>query len=162
MQAGAGDWRCVAGLRKDYGQASLNEDEVAGRPDRAIYHLVRAGPEGRQVNEPNAMSVATVDADGRPSSRIVLIKQFDERGFTWYTNYDSRKGQRTRKPIRMRPCCSSGANLNARCGSKAGSKQRRHEESDKYFHSRPLKSRLAAIASAQSAPIANRAALEQH
>ena len=82
----------VAALRKDYGQHSLNEADVADDPFdqfNAWFEQALAA----EVNEPNAMSVATVDADGRPTSRIVLIKQYDRRGFTWYTNYDSQKGR---------------------------------------------------------------------
>jgi pyridoxamine 5'-phosphate oxidase len=79
-------------LRKDYGQATLNEADVAADPfDQFNTWFEQAL--AAEVNEPNAMSVATVDADGKPSSRIVLIKQFDRRGFTWYTNYDSQKGR---------------------------------------------------------------------
>jgi pyridoxamine 5'-phosphate oxidase len=81
----------VANLRKDYGQASLGDADVADDPidqfTRWFEEALRA-----EVNEPNAMNVATVDASGKPSSRIVLIKQFDARGFTWFTNYASRKG----------------------------------------------------------------------
>ncbi|HEU4376013.1 MAG TPA: hemerythrin domain-containing protein, partial [Telluria sp.] len=81
----------VAALRKDYGQDSLNEADVAADPFdqfNAWFEQALAA----EVNEPNAMNVATVGADGKPTSRIVLIKQFDRRGFTWYTNYDSQKG----------------------------------------------------------------------
>jgi hypothetical protein len=114
----AGGGRGVAGLRKDYGQASLNEDECRRRPDPAVHALVRAGAEGRgQRAERDERGDRR--RRGRPSSRIVLVKQFDERGFTWYTNYDSQKG-RNCAPIRMQLCYSFGANLNARCGSKAG------------------------------------------
>ena len=82
----------VAALRKDYGQATLNETDVASDPFEqfnAWFEQALAA----EVNEPNAMNVATVDAGGKPTSRIVLIKQFDRRGFTWYTNYDSQKGR---------------------------------------------------------------------
>jgi pyridoxamine 5'-phosphate oxidase len=114
-----------------------------------------------EVNEPNAMNLATVDARGRPSSRIVLVKQFDERGFTWYTNYDSRKGEE----LQANPHAALLFFWNEleRQVRIEGTVERTGEaESDKYFHSRPLKSRLSAIASAQSAPIASRAELEQN
>ena len=79
----------VADIRKDYGQASLDDADVLDDPiaqfTRWFGEALRA-----EVNEPNAMNVATVDAHGKPSSRIVLIKQFDAH--TWFTNYDSRKG----------------------------------------------------------------------
>jgi pyridoxamine 5'-phosphate oxidase len=150
----------VAGLRKDYGQASLNEDDVLEDPmlqfTRWFEQALKA-----QVNEPNAMNVATVDASGRPSSRIVLVKQFDERGFTWYTNYDSRKAQE----LRANPYAALlffWSELERQVRIEGRVETTSAEESDKYFHSRPLKSRLSAIASQQSAPIDNRAALERN
>lgn len=150
----------VADLRKDYGQASLDEDEVLEDPmlqfTRWFEQALKA-----QVNEPNAMNVATVGRDGRPSSRIVLVKQFDERGFTWYTNYDSRKGEE----LRAHPYAALlffWSELERQVRIEGRVETTSAEESDKYFHSRPLKSRLSAIASQQSAPIAHRAALEQN
>jgi pyridoxamine 5'-phosphate oxidase len=150
----------VADLRKDYGQASLNEDDVLEDPmlqfTRWFEQALKA-----QVNEPNAMNVATVGRDGRPSSRIVLVKQFDERGFTWYTNYDSRKGEE----LRANPYAALlffWSELERQVRIEGRVETTSAEESDKYFHSRPLKSRLSAIASQQSAPIAHRTALEQN
>jgi pyridoxamine 5'-phosphate oxidase len=150
----------VADLRKDYGQASLDENGVADDPTvqftRWFEEAIKA-----EVNEPNAMSVATVDTDGRPSSRIVLVKQFDERGFTWYTNYDSQKGkQLADKPFAALLFFWSELERQVRIEGRV--ERTTAEESDKYFNSRPLKSRLSAIASEQSAPIASRAALEHN
>ena len=113
-----------------------------------------------QVNEPNAMSVATVGADGRPSSRIVLIKQYDERGFTWYTNYQSQKGQQlAANPhaaiLFFWPELERQVRIEGRVEKTA------EEESDKYFYSRPVKSQLAAIASQQSRPVASREQMEE-
>ena len=150
----------VAGLRKDYGQASLNEDEVQDDPMAQFTSWFEQALKA-QVNEPNAMNVATVDANGRPSSRIVLVKQFDERGFTWYTNYDSRKAQE----LRANPYAALlffWSELERQVRIEGRVETTSAEESDKYFHSRPLKSRLSAIASQQSAPIDNRAALERN
>ena len=150
----------VAGLRKDYGQASLNEDEVLDDPMAQFTSWFEQALQA-QVNEPNAMNVATVDANGRPSSRIVLVKQFDERGFTWYTNYDSRKAQE----LRANPHAALlffWSELERQVRIEGRVETTSAEESDKYFHSRPLKSRLSAIASQQSAPIDNRAALERN
>jgi pyridoxamine 5'-phosphate oxidase len=150
----------VAGLRKDYGQASLSEDDVAADPmaqfERWFEQALKA-----EVNEPNAMTLATVGPDGRPSSRIVLIKQFDQRGFTWYTNYDSQKGQQ----LRANPFAALlffWSELERQVRIEGGVETTSAQESDTYFHSRPLQSRLSAIASQQSAPIAGRAALEQN
>ncbi len=107
------------------------------------------------------MGLSTVDKDGKPSSRIVLVKQFDPRGFTWYTNYNSQKGGE----LRANPHAALlffWPELERQVRIEGKVEHTSPEESDTYFHSRPLKSRLAAIASVQSAPIADRAALEQH
>jgi pyridoxamine 5'-phosphate oxidase len=150
----------VADLRKDYGQASLDESDVADDP---IAQFARWFEEAlkAEVNEPNAMSVATVGDDGRPTSRIVLVKQFDARGFTWYTNYASQKG----KQLESKPFAALlffWSELERQVRIEGRVERTSAGESDKYFNSRPLKSRLSAIASEQSEPIANRAALEQH
>jgi pyridoxamine 5'-phosphate oxidase len=150
----------VADLRKDYGQARLDEDDVADDP---IVQFTRWFEEAlkAEVNEPNAMSVATVGEDGRPTSRIVLVKQFDARGFTWYTNYASQKG----KQLESKPFAALlffWSELERQVRIEGRVERTSAGESDKYFNSRPLKSRLSAIASEQSEPIANRAALEQH
>jgi pyridoxamine 5'-phosphate oxidase len=150
----------VSSLRKDYGQATLNENDVAEDPFVQFNSWFEQALKA-EVNEPNAMSVATVDERGRPTSRIVLIKQFDPRGFTWYTNYDSQKGRQ----LQHNPFAALlffWPELERQIRIEGKVERTSDEESDKYFHSRPLKSRLAAIASAQSMPIANRAALEEN
>jgi pyridoxamine 5'-phosphate oxidase len=158
IAAPSGD--AVAQMRTDYGQHSLTESDVLPDPfaqftkwfDEAL---------AAQVREPNAMGLSTVDAHGKPSSRIVLVKQFDPRGFTWYTNYDSHKGGE----LRTNPHAALlffWAELERQVRIEGKVERTSAEESDTYFHSRPLKSRLAAIASVQSAPIADRAALEQN
>ena len=160
LPAPAAAGETVAALRKDYGQDTLNEADVAADPFdqfNAWFEQALAA----EVNEPNAMSVATVDADGKPTSRIVLIKQFDRRGFTWYTNYDSQKGRQ----LAANPHAALlffWSELERQIRIEGVVERTSAEDSDKYFNSRPLKSRLAAIASEQSAPIANREALEQH
>ena len=150
----------VADLRKDYGQASLGDADVLDDPiaqfTRWFDEALRA-----EVNEPNAMNVATVDAAGKPSSRIVLIKQFDARGFTWFTNYASRKGAE----LAANPHAAIlffWPELERQIRIEGRVERVEAEESEQYFHTRPLKSRLAALASAQSAPIASRAALEEN
>jgi pyridoxamine 5'-phosphate oxidase len=150
----------VAGLRKDYGQASLSEEDVADDPMAQFARWFEEALKA-EVAEPNAMSVATVGPDGRPSSRIVLVKQFDERGFAWYTNYDSQKGQQ----LRAHPFAALlffWSELERQVRIEGRVEPTTAEESDAYFHSRPIKSRLSAITSQQSAPIASRAALEQN
>lgn len=150
----------VADLRKDYGQASLNEDDVMDDPMRQFTQWFEQALSA-EVNEPNAMSVATVAANGRPSSRIVLVKQFDERGFTWYTNYDSRKGHEL-EDNQYAALLFFWSELERQVRIEGRVERTSSEESDRYFRSRPLKSRLSAIASHQSAPIGSRAELEQN
>ncbi|WP_426115225.1 pyridoxamine 5'-phosphate oxidase [Massilia sp. PWRC2] len=150
----------VAALRKDYGHATLDAADVASDPFdqfNAWFEQALAA----QVNEPNAMSVATVDGDGKPTSRIVLIKQYDQRGFTWYSNFDSQKGRQ----LAANPHAALlffWPELERQVRIEGTVEYTSDAESDRYFHSRPVKSRLAAIASAQSTPIASRAALEQN
>jgi pyridoxamine 5'-phosphate oxidase len=148
----------LADLRLDYGRASLTEADVLDDPiaqfgkwfDEALH---------AKVNEPNAMSLATVDADGKPTSRIVLIKQFDPRGFTWYTNYESQKGRQLRdNPYAALLFFWNELERQVRIEGKVVKTSA--EESDQYFHSRPVKSQIAAIASRQSEPIANREQME--
>jgi pyridoxamine 5'-phosphate oxidase len=152
--------QAVADLRKDYGQASLNETDVMDDPMLQFTQWFEQALKA-EVNEPNAMSVATVAANGRPSSRIVLVKQFDERGFTWYTNYDSRKGQEL-EDNQYAALLFFWSELERQVRIEGRVERTSSEESDRYFRSRPLKSRLSAIASHQSAPIGSRAELEQN
>jgi pyridoxamine 5'-phosphate oxidase len=103
--------------------------------------------------------VATADSEGRPSSRIVLIKQYDERGFTWYTNYESQKGrQLAHNPhaalLFFWPELERQVRIEGRVQRTSS------EDSDTYYYSRPVKSQLAAIASRQSQPIASRDEME--
>ncbi len=150
----------VSALRKDYGQATLDAADVAADPFTQFNTWFEQAL-AAQVNEPNAMSVATVDAGGRPTSRIVLIKQYDQRGFTWYTNYDSQKGQQ----LAANPHAALlffWPELERQVRIEGSVQRTSEEESETYFNSRPLKSRLAAIASVQSQTIESRAALEQN
>ncbi|MCG2586413.1 pyridoxamine 5'-phosphate oxidase [Massilia sp. TS11] len=151
--------QALADLRRDYGQASLSESDVLADP---IAQFAKWFDEAikAEVNEPNAMGLSTVDEDGRPHSRIVLIKQFDARGFTWYTNYASDKGRQ----LRAHPHAALlffWSELERQVRIEGDVELTAAEESDKYFHSRPLKSRLAALASHQSDPIDSREALER-
>ena len=150
--------QAVADLRKDYGQASLNEDDVLDNPiDQFTAWFEQALK--AEVNEPNAMTLATVAANGRPSSRIVLVKQFDARGFTWYTNYDSKKA-RDLSDNSYGALLFFWSELERQVRIEGKVERTALDESDRYFRSRPLKSRLSAIASKQSAPIGSRAELE--
>ena len=105
-----------------------------------------------KVPEPNAMTLATVDASGQPSARIVLIKGYDERGFTFFTNYESRKG--TDLLAEPRACLLFfWQPLERQVRIEGVVEKVAAEESDAYYHSRPAGSRIGAWASRQSQPI---------
>jgi pyridoxamine 5'-phosphate oxidase len=148
----------IADIRKEYSRASLSEEDV--HPDPIEQFSKWFGEAiSAQVPEANAMSVSTVDARGRPSSRILLIKEFDRRGFTFFTNYESRKGQ----DLLANPHAALlfyWIELERQVRIEGSVQPIAAEESDTYFNSRPLKSRLGAIASAQSRPAPNPAAVE--
>ena len=150
----------LAAMRTDYVQSSLSETDVLADPI-AQFQKWFAEAVKAQVMEPNAMDLSTVTPDGKPSSRIVLIKQFDERGFTWYTNYHSDKGQQ----LEHNPNAALlffWRELERQVRIEGTVVKTTAAESDEYFNVRPLQSRLSAIASQQSAPIDSRATLESH
>jgi len=103
-----------------------------------------------EVPEPNAMTLATVGSDLRPSTRVVLIKGYDARGIVWYTNYGSRKGQGPGGQPVCRLCSSIWVELERVVRIEGVVEKVSDEESDAYFHSRPLDSRIGAWASPQS------------
>jgi pyridoxamine 5'-phosphate oxidase len=150
----------IADLRLDYGRASLDETDTLDHPVDQFAKWFDEAMKA-EVLEANAMSVATVGADGKPTSRIVLIKQYDERGFTWYTNYESQKGRQ----LAQNPHAALlffWRELERQVRIEGRVEKTSAEESDKYFYSRPVKSQLAAIASQQSEHIGSRNEMEQH
>lgn len=147
----------LADLRKDYTRAELDEAHADADPlklfERWLHEAVQA-----QVPEPNAMTLATVGEDGRPSTRVVLVKGFDARGIVWYTNYHSRKG----RELAARPHAAlqfHWVELERVVRIEGRVEPVSAEESDAYFASRPLASRLGAWASDQSQPIEGRGGL---
>ena len=150
----------LAAMRTDYVQSSLSETDVLADPV-AQFQKWFAEAVHAQVLEPNAMSLSTVSPEGKPSSRIVLIKQFDERGFTWYTNYHSDKGRQLEHNPHAALLFFWGE-LERQVRIEGTVVKTTAAESDEYFNVRPLQSRLSAIASQQSAPIDSRATLESH
>jgi pyridoxamine 5'-phosphate oxidase len=149
----------IADLRKDYSRATLTETEVDPDPTVQFATWFRQAMEAG-IPEANAMSVATVGADGRPSSRILLIKDFNRDGFTWFTNYRSRKGQ----DLEAHPYAAllfHWVELERQVRIEGRVEKLAEAQSDAYFQSRPLKSRLGALASDQSETIASREMLEQ-
>lgn len=149
----------IAHIRKDYQLASLSEHEVANDPFTQFGTWFEQAMKA-EVPELNAMSLSTVNAEGRPSSRIVLIKDFDQRGFTWFTNYDSKKGHDLADNPQAALLFFWSA-LERQVRIEGRIEKISAEENDTYFHSRPLGSRQSALASAQSQEIASRAELEQ-
>jgi pyridoxamine 5'-phosphate oxidase len=147
----------LADLRKSYERDELDEASCAEDPLRQFQSWLEQAI-AAQLPEPNAMTLATVGADGRPSTRIVLIKGVDERGLVWYTNYESRKG----RELAAHPQAAlqfHWVELERVVRIEGRVEKTSAEESDAYFASRPLDSRIGAWASPQSQPIASRAVL---
>ena len=148
----------LADLRKDYARGSLDETSVDADPIRQFDVWFKQALDAR-LPEPNTMTLATVDARGYPSARIVLIKGVDERGFVFFTNYESRKGL----DLAANPhACLLfyWIELERQVRIEGTVVKTNAEDSDAYFHSRPLGSRIGAWASDQSRPIESRALLE--
>ncbi|HEX6941088.1 MAG TPA: pyridoxamine 5'-phosphate oxidase [Longimicrobiales bacterium] len=148
----------IADLRREYAGTPL--EEVAVHPDaiaqfRAWFEeALSAG-----VVEPNAMTLATATADGRPSARIVLLKGLDARGFSFYTDYGSRKG----RELEANPHAALvfyWPELHRQVRVTGSVSRVPREESEAYFRSRPLASRISAWVSRQSEPVPSREALE--
>ena len=147
----------IADLRKSYERAELNEHASHADPmlqfDQWLHEAIKS-----EIPEPNAMTVASVGSDLRPSTRVVLIKGYDERGIVWYTNYDSRKG----RELAGNPWAAlqfHWVELERVVRIEGRVERVSAEESDAYFHSRPLDSRIGAWASPQSQVIPNRTLL---
>jgi pyridoxamine 5'-phosphate oxidase len=147
----------IANLRKSYERAEL--DESASLPDpTAQFELWLQQAIDAKLPEPNAMTLATVGANGRPSSRIVLIKGVDARGIAWYTNYESRKG----RELAAHPFAAlqfHWVELERVVRIEGRVEKTTDAESDAYYATRPLDSRIGAWASPQSTVIESRAVL---
>ena len=147
----------LAALRKSYERAELDESASAAEPWQQFSSWLNEAIAAK-VPEPNAMTLATVGTDSRPSTRIVLIKGFDAQGIVWYTNYDSRKGHE----LADNPFAAlqfHWVELERVVRIEGRVDKVSAEESDAYFRSRPLDSRLGAWASPQSQVISSRAVL---
>jgi len=147
----------IADLRKSYERAELGEDASHADPLRQFDQWLTEAISA-QLPEPNAMTLATVGSDLRPSTRVVLIKGYDERGIVWYTNYESRKG----RELAGNPFAAlqfHWVELERVVRIEGRVEKTSDAESDAYFHSRPLDSRIGAWASPQSEVIASRTVL---
>ena len=147
----------LADLRKSYERAELSEDASHADPLQQFAQWLAEAIDA-QIPEPNAMTVATVASNLRPSTRVVLIKGYDERGIDWYTNYDSRKGQQ----LAGNPYAAlqfHWVELERVVRIEGVVQKVSAAESDAYFKSRPLDSRIGAWASPQSQVISGRGVL---
>lgn len=149
----------VANLRKDYTFQGLSEADAHADPFEQFRiwfdQALAAG-----LPEPNAMTISTVTSDGKPSARMVLLKDYDEQGFVFYTNYESHKGQQ----LLQNPWGAITfwwAELERQVRIEGRVEQVSATDSDEYFHSRPRNSQLGAWVSAQSQVIENREVLNE-
>jgi pyridoxamine 5'-phosphate oxidase len=144
-------------LRKSYESAELSESDSLANPQDQFALWLKQAIDGK-VPEPNAMTLATVASNLRPSTRVVLIKGFDARGIVWYTNFDSRKGNE----LAGNPYAAlqfHWVELERVVRIEGIVEKVSDEESDAYYQSRPMDSRIGAWASPQSQVIANRGVL---
>ena len=150
----------LTALRQDYLNASLDEADVNANP-LAQFALWFGEAQAAQVPEPNAMTLATVGADGQPSARTVLIKEARNDGFVWFTNYDSRKGDDLAHNNRA-ALLFFWQPLERQVRVEGTVTRISSADSDAYYHSRPVNSRLGAWASPQSRVISERSELERN
>ncbi len=149
----------LAQLRKEYSRSSLDVSNVLNDPmkqfEKWFDETLKAG-----ITEPNAMHLATVNAKGQPSSRIVLLKGIDRNRFVFYTNYQSKKG----KELENNPACALTffwAEIERQVRIEGSAERIDGAQSDVYFQSRPRSSQVGAWASPQSTLIQNRGILEE-
>lgn len=144
----------IADLRKDYKLATLDEHEVNPNPQVQLEDWLNQALRA-ELPEPNAMTLSTVGPDQRPSSRVVLIKGIEPRGLVWFTNYQSRKG----KELAANPFAAlqfHWVELERVVRIEGKVEKVSAKDSDAYFATRPLASRIGALASPQSETIASR------
>jgi pyridoxamine 5'-phosphate oxidase len=147
----------IAHLRRTYERAELDETHAASAPLQQFEGWLHEALAAK-LPEPTAMTLATVGPDGRPSTRVVLLKDFDSHGFVWYTNYESRKGQE----LATNPQAAlqfHWVELERVARIEGRVEKSSAEESDTYYRTRPLDSRIGAWASPQSRVIPSRGVL---
>lgn len=149
----------LAALRVDYSLAALDEHDAPDDPFAQFTAWFKEA-QAAQVPEPNAFVLATVSPEGQPSSRTLLLKALDDRGFTFFTNYESAKA----RDLAAHPRASATflwLPLQRQVHIQGAIEKTTREESEAYFHQRPYASQLGAHASTQSAVIPSRAWLEE-
>jgi pyridoxamine 5'-phosphate oxidase len=149
----------ISGVRREYELGGLAETEIAADPLAQFRLWLDQALEADPL-DPTAMTLATVDREGRPSARVVLLKGYDERGFVFFTNYDSRKGRELEENPRA-ALVFFWPKFDRQVRVEGAVERTSREESEEYFLSRPLGARLGAWASAQSRVIADREELER-
>ncbi len=150
----------ISDLRRDYTAGVLRRQELDPNPFAQFQSWFNQAVNIQTVAEPNAMNLATVDLSGQPCSRMVLLKGLDERGLIFFTNYGSRKG-RELAGNKKAALLFFWAELERQIGIRGRVQKLPAEESDRYFHSRPRSSQLAAWSSEQSGEVEGRQILEE-
>ena len=150
----------IAGIRKDYRLQLLNEKDLSLNPIEQFEHWWSDAVKSN-ISEANAMTLATVSKDGAPHARIVLLKSFDENGFVFFSNYNSNKGHQL-SDISKAALVFFWKELERQVRIEGDVKKIDQAESDAYFKTRPLGSRIGAWASPQSSVIEKREILEEN
>lgn len=148
----------IAAIREDYSKYTLNENDLLSTPIEQFQRWFNEALTA-EVIEPNAMVLSTISDDGYPSSRVVLLKDIKPAGFSFFTNYHSKKGQSIEKNKQV-SLLFFWPELQRQVRIEGWVEKLPAEDSDEYFSTRPRGSQLGAIASPQSQVIADRAALE--
>lgn len=151
-------FRSIADIRREYGELNLNEDTMAGDPIEQ-FKLWFEEVLQKEKNDPTAMVLSTVDERGYPDSRVVLLKEIEGGNFLFYTNYQSAKAMQ----LQHTPYAALNfywPQMARQVRVRGRVKKVSEQQSDEYFHSRPVKSQFSAIVSPQSKEITNRLALE--
>lgn len=147
-------------IRTEYKYAELTESSIDKNPFKQFEHWLNDALNAK-VNEPTAMSLATLGIDDFPDTRIVLLKDYGEKGFTFFTNYNSNKG----KSMLKKPAVGLHffwPELERQIRISGFAEKTSEEVSDKYFNSRPVLSQIAAIVSDQSSKIQSREILQNN
>jgi pyridoxamine 5'-phosphate oxidase len=152
------DPETLAALRREYGDAGLGRSDLAPDPHTMFERWLGEAVDA-PLHEPNAMVVSTVSAEGQPSSRMVLLKAVDERGFVFYTNYESRKADELSANSHA-SLLFPWHDLQRQVRVQGHAEKVTQQESEAYFASRPRGSQLGAWASPQSSVVASREELE--
>ena len=150
----------ISVLRNEYISQGISAKDIASNPVDLFEKWIKNAVKNK-VSFPNAMHLATVDHDGRPSGRIMLLRGFDERGFVFYTNYDSRKGDELKRS-NYASMTFFWSELFRQVRIEGNVYQISAGESDNYFQSRPRESQISALVSKQSKVLESRESLEKN